>query len=690
MHINYSSFMHKNQGWGMAVTILIFWMNLRAMAPTITAGDSAELSTAQSTLGIAHSPGYPLFVLTGKVFSTLITFGNPAYRTNLFSAFCAGLSAWLCFNLLLFWTASVFLSFSASVFILFVPVIREQFISTEVFALNFLLLVTLLLLVSRTLANMEEESGLSARTIYLLYFLLGFGLGNQHTLVLLLPSLIFISLFVLVRIHKTKQDFVTFFLNSVFFFWLGLSIYLFLPIRSFKQPLLNWEDPQTWQRFWGVVTRARYGMFQLAQGGGAEFSLIRFYQKFQFLVKELLLQLSPLIVAIIFVGLLLALWQKKTRIIVFALLPFIILAGPFFLMLSNVSTGPIGYEIVSRFLPMPFFALFNLGIIGYSQKRLRLLVGAILLVSLFWMRSVQSLRHHFLIYDYGRNVLKTLPEKCLLFADRADEVEFSLAYLLYSEARRQDVHFVDCNAGVTRSIYGDDYYRIWGKPRLAVRGQVEKRLVQEAEHPVFYATVEPEMISIPRVPAGILFKAKPLAESSVPWDKIYSLRYDSLNPGFRGIPLFCSYAQLMGKYFLKLGEFEKSEKFFRILALSEPSGIWNHTIALWYFDKANYSLAERFFLKAIENDPEPDKVLCNLGILYEKQGKLKEAKACYERAVQTNPKSYQGHYNLGVLYWRQNLWKDVVGEFEAVLKINPAYSDAKHFLTVAQKRLGER
>src|SRR5262249_4886021 len=52
-----------------------------------------ELVTASYTLGIAHPPGYPLYVLLGKAWSLLPLGGDVAHRYNLFSALCGALAA---------------------------------------------------------------------------------------------------------------------------------------------------------------------------------------------------------------------------------------------------------------------------------------------------------------------------------------------------------------------------------------------------------------------------------------------------------------------------------------------------------------------------------------------------------------------------------------------------------------------
>src|SRR4051794_25085412 len=76
---------------GVALASLLVY--LRTLCRTIYVGDSGELAAAVHVLGIPHPPGYPLYVLLGKLFSMLVPIGKPALRLNLFSAVCASASS---------------------------------------------------------------------------------------------------------------------------------------------------------------------------------------------------------------------------------------------------------------------------------------------------------------------------------------------------------------------------------------------------------------------------------------------------------------------------------------------------------------------------------------------------------------------------------------------------------------------
>ena len=71
------------------------------LPPSILPGDSGELIAASHTLSIAHPPGYPLYMMLGKVFASVAAWGSVAYRYNLLSAILASVTAAIFYLLLL-------------------------------------------------------------------------------------------------------------------------------------------------------------------------------------------------------------------------------------------------------------------------------------------------------------------------------------------------------------------------------------------------------------------------------------------------------------------------------------------------------------------------------------------------------------------------------------------------------------
>jgi len=70
------------------------------MAPSVVPGDSAEFQFVPYVLGIAHPPGYALYILLGKLF-TFLPLGSVAYRMNLFTALWGALTVSLTYLIIL-------------------------------------------------------------------------------------------------------------------------------------------------------------------------------------------------------------------------------------------------------------------------------------------------------------------------------------------------------------------------------------------------------------------------------------------------------------------------------------------------------------------------------------------------------------------------------------------------------------
>ncbi len=69
--------------------LLCLALYIRTLVPWLLPGDSGEFQVLLYQVGIAHTTGYPVYILLGKLFIALVPFGDVAYRANLFSAFMA-------------------------------------------------------------------------------------------------------------------------------------------------------------------------------------------------------------------------------------------------------------------------------------------------------------------------------------------------------------------------------------------------------------------------------------------------------------------------------------------------------------------------------------------------------------------------------------------------------------------------
>jgi len=680
------------------ITLLFF--GLFRLSPTILSGDTGELAGAGATLGIAHSPGYPLYCILGRIFTFLFPFGNYAYRMNLMSLFFGSLTCVLVYLIILLLSGSILLAIVLAFTLSFAKIFWTQSLVSEVFTLNTFFAVLLIYLSLNSLSNRS----LAPRFLYLFSFLFGLGLGNHHTLILFLPGFVYF--------WWKNRSLITFrsLLIAFCFFIFGLTVYLYIPLRSLEQPLFDWEDPQTLERFWGLVTRARYGTLQLAQGGGIKLDFNLLFKGIFFFFQILNETITPVGTILFLLGLFFLFLKREYREIGIFLLLTLFFTGPFFLSFSGVRTLSPGIKyILERFMTLPL--IFVVIISGYffsyqifTRSPRKFIQGShltgIFLILPVWLllQNLSSVnqRENFFFYDYGKNLLRNARDNSIIFSDRADETEFSLAYLLNAEGKRRDLRFIDCNAGVSRSIYGDDYYRIWGKPRLVRRDKVEMEMIKNTKEVVYYSTLLPEQTVIPKYPDGLLFKVKP-ENRKINWQEFYFLRKPRIIQGFirgrplendiRGENLFLSYYNLLGKYFLDIGSLNQVRSMFEGLKTYGEKKDWILMTAYSYYEKGYLKEAEKEYQEALEINPNWAEALSNLGVIYEQKNELEKAIEFYQRAILIKPDYPEVYYNLGVLYWKKGEWDKVVTNFEKVLQYNPVHEEARKHLPEVKGKL---
>src|SRR5437870_4234748 len=88
----------------------------RTLAPSLGGTiDSAEFQQATYSLAIVHPTGYPLYLLLGRLWITIIPFGDPAFRVNLLSVIFGALSVWVLYETVRYLTGDVVAGAGAAV-----------------------------------------------------------------------------------------------------------------------------------------------------------------------------------------------------------------------------------------------------------------------------------------------------------------------------------------------------------------------------------------------------------------------------------------------------------------------------------------------------------------------------------------------------------------------------------------------
>lgn len=241
---------------GMVLWGLMFLVYLRTLAPGVYGFDSAELATGVFAQGIIHPPGYPLYLLIGRLFS-LLPVGDIAYRLNIMSAFFGALTVVLLFSLGVLLTGRAGPAWVSAAILGFSVYFWQMSIVAEVYTLHTALLAGTLLL-----ALIWRRTGWT--WVQLLFaFLYGLSLSNHTSSLLFAPGLVWII------IRSNRWEWKRWGRSIAMFggFLLGLSPYLYLAVRAQAGPLLNYVatsydvDLTSWRGLFWMMSGQAYRFF---------------------------------------------------------------------------------------------------------------------------------------------------------------------------------------------------------------------------------------------------------------------------------------------------------------------------------------------------------------------------------------------------------------------------------------------
>ncbi|MGH9930554.1 MAG: protein O-mannosyl-transferase family [Pyrinomonadaceae bacterium] len=459
---------------------------LYTLAPNVTLVDSGELILAAHSLGVAHPPGFPLYVLLAHIFS-LLPLGNFATRIHLVSALSAALAATMMTLLVIEATlirskpeqktkiakkrerqsspkVEERLAKDASTIVIFAPGMIAGLLFAfsrtlwayatiaEVYTLNAFLLITIFWLVVSWRRNVLESHAnrieASDRKLYIAAFLFGLALGVHHvTIGLMLPALAALVFATEgAKFFKGKR-----LLYAALISFLGLSIYVYLPIAASRSPLMNWGDPQTFQRFWWHVTGRQYQAF-------FDPSLFRISQFSKLALREFGIAWMPLALAFAIAGLVNLFRRDKAM---FYFLSLMIVADVTYCLCYEIDEDKDAYYL-------PAFIALTIAV-GFGLRRLLIAVQTTNLktalspplaaVFLFVVPAIalesnfafNNRSRYFIAHDYVDNILKSVEPRGMLLTNDW-QVYSPMLCVKEVEKRRKDTVVIDINQ-LRRSWY---------------------------------------------------------------------------------------------------------------------------------------------------------------------------------------------------------------------------------------------
>ncbi len=673
-------------------TALLVYMH--TMAPTFTFGDSGELISMITNLGISHPTGFPLYILLGKVFS-LLPLANAGFRINLMSALFGALTPALMF--LAFSTCFkkeenrfVRYSISASMATLFIfsYTLWSQAAMSRIYTLNAAFCAAILLL----FFLFEENE--NPKYLFLWALLTGLGAGLHLTLAVFSGIL---------WLHLAFKNFPAVKKNIIwllFFAALGLSAYAYLVIRSHSDTPLKWSDINTVKHFLSYITQEQYGIKKFARGLNG---VIAFF----YYIKDVLLrELSPLAIFIFAAAVTLAFIKRFKYTTTFLLIFFSSIV--MLLFYGNYTDLKLAFRyLIPSYIIMAFFIAWLFHTVYLYIKNTWATMAVIcafaammLALSLPTNYFESNKRYNFVAYNYASDLLACLPDtKTGLFASGDDNI-YPLAYFRFVLDKKPNL-----------SIY-DNILTIF-KDSLPL---LEKSKSQETNQNVLtalslgytnlYTVSEIGSKFFSEIPTGLVFKIQDkFAEpDNRPW-KVFSMKgilWDKTYHDFEE-------REVAGTYLYRMSNFYKNRAMFPeyewLLDNAVRTGYDSipviGSVALLYsidpYIQDYFAKAEKLFLQCYELNPENFNLVFNIGSFYGRFNKFKEAAYYFEIASRLDPfnysvKAYLGkaldeyrkqqdadiaaremnaHFMNGISLLKEKKLDEAMPEFEQDIKLNP-------------------
>jgi len=185
---------HSDGLVGAALGLAALALYTATLAPAVLEADSGEFQFVAWLPGIAHPTGYPLYILTGWLWTHMLPLGTVAWRINLMSAGFGALAVGLVFAVARQLLAGAFphlpqpaqtaaAAMGAATFAV-TATFWSQAIVAEVYTLQTLLLATMLWLALKFGVEKKSWQSLSLALIF------GLGLAHHVTTVLYAPALL--------------------------------------------------------------------------------------------------------------------------------------------------------------------------------------------------------------------------------------------------------------------------------------------------------------------------------------------------------------------------------------------------------------------------------------------------------------------------------------------------------------------
>lgn len=462
------------------IFIVSFLIYLSTLAPTITFSDGPELLATGFDLGIAHPPGYPLYLIFLKL-SSFIPIGSLSWRGNLLSALLASLTV-VGVYLLIKEVLAILYSYSekggkpvepeidnrntkilihslatASSFLFaFSNNFWDYALGSEVYTLNSFIFCLVLFFILRevrfAIGLFKCPKGCEKRykSLFFLSFILGFFAAFHTTNLIYIPLFFLIPLCLNWKSLSAQKSLIP----CIFFFILAVSVVLYLPIRSQVNGLTIMGEATNSKSLCDTLTGKVYATGLPLLSISLKERLFNFQYAFTSIRFEY--QLFFIILGLF------GLWMLSRRLPLLSLffILLILLNASFY---SNFDLGAKENTTFPFQLFFNYYILFSILIAAGLKSIIEvlisfnpfnflsrtphwlLLLSLIPLFPLYQNYHINNASEYYSFHDFGKNVLGFLEQGSYFLTTNKENLLFYFLYFQSIEGRWPDVKVLIIN-----------------------------------------------------------------------------------------------------------------------------------------------------------------------------------------------------------------------------------------------------
>ncbi len=674
---------------GLLLFATVFAVYLKTVAPTVTFGDSGELITATVTLGVPHPTGFPLFLLTGKLFTLVFPFGDLAFKLNVFSAIFGALTAVAVYFLVRALGQYKPLAAGCALFVGFLPTMWDHATEAKVYTM-----AACFVALALTLAVHGSWRG-DRRSAVLAFLAAGLAAAVHFSGLLVLPALPLILLGADRRFLRSRLLYPL----CVAAFLLPLLFYLYIPLRAGAGPELNWSRPDSPERFFFYITQGQWGYKEFTRTPYQSWLAVK--QALGLLAAEFSAAGTLLAVVGAWV-----LWHRR-RFVLLGLLLLVLLNLAMVVAYGNQDDLHLMYRYllpacIAGAAALALGVQYLVGLAAHCLVRENRLPLPLFTVLVWCLLLIIPAGRALLIFprqdksriapaaDHARNMLATMPENSHLVAFHYLDL-FPLLYLTRVEGERRDLVLHD-RAG---NLFGDEYdlynWRHLPPPELQARlDEVDAGIIAGAPAPVFYTHRMNRSVRMEQ--AGILLAAAGTGWAGDPSQLFGSYRFRGEHRVGRG-RIWQDARQVLATYRLYEADMYRSwglsdqaeEEYFHAAAIGYDSKWVLRYAAAALIAGGLPEEAGRLLGQAVDLAPGDPGVRMEFGALLHRLGDYQAALEQYNTCFRLGAPAAVLHNNLAAIHVSMGQLAEAEEHLGQALALDPGYAEARRNLDALQE-----